>query len=191
MKTLSQETRTETIFRHTNRQIHETRCTWQTFAMRVVDEYHARVPAEARSVIFKVEGDMFRVAATNTQRLHRYMEMDADTRMPVEIEEAWVQALIEPYRTECVRDLARRYGLLDVPIPSITGVSDVQGVSRLSREFGETLESMAPMLDDTRIDAADLPLIPEAMRQLDEMIAAAIAIKARLAAVQAGAARES
>ncbi len=176
------ETRTETLFRHTREMMRGTGCSMQTFATRVMEHYHAAVPEPARVVDFKTSGDLFRAAQTNAQRLARYMDPAVNVRLPVDLEESWVAALGEPHGSACRRDLAHRYGLLDVPQPG-NAVSDMQSVSRLTKELGEALEAISPALDNGRFGPEDASVLPNAIAELDDVLAAAQGLRARLVAV--------
>lgn len=184
------ETRSEVIFRHTRRQLHDLRLSMATFGQRVVEKYHELVPWEVRCVEFRTVGDAHAAMTINAQKLHRYMELEVNARMPVDLEEAWVEALAEPYHTECVRDLARRYGLLDVPLPAPVSRGDVQSVVKLTKEFAEALAAVAPILEDGRITPNERALVPGALLHIDALIGAAHGIRARLeAAVPSAGAR--
>jgi hypothetical protein len=177
--------RSEVIFGYTRRLLHERRLSMETFAARVVELYHARVLAAARSIEFRAHGDAFAVAKVNAQRLARYMQPEICTRMPVEIEEPWVLSLDEPYRADCVRELAARYGLLAVPIPDDVGaVSDAENLGRLTRELGEFFTRIAPVMADGVVDARDCPYLAAAIAEADVLMGAVQGFKARLLAVQ-------
>jgi hypothetical protein len=175
-----QETRTECVFRHTRQMLHDTRVSMEAFAQVVVELYHAAVPTAARDIQFRVGGDLFKCAAANAQKLRRYMDDDINARLPVDLEEAWVNGLSEPYRNACIRDLARRYGLLAVQAPGTCAISDMQTVSKLSREFGEALEALSPMLDNGKFGEEDAPLFERAARELEELLAAGEGVLARI-----------
>jgi hypothetical protein len=183
------ETRSETIFRHTRDMQRATGCSMQTFSARVVEHYHATVPEHLRDVTFKTGGDVYRDAQTNAQHLARWMNPDEPARMPVDLEESWVAGLAEPYRSDCRRDLAHRYGLLDVPQPTAQ-VSDLGAVSRLTRELGEALEAIAPALDNGRFGPEDAAVLPNAIKELDDVLAAGHALRVRLVNVQQAAGAE-
>lgn len=178
--------RSEVIFGYTRRLLLERRLSMETFAARVVELYHARVLAAARSIEFRAHGDAFAVAKVNAQRLARYMQPEICTRMPVEIEEPWVLSLDEPYRAQCVRELAARYGLLDVPIPDATVATDTESLGRLTREIGEFFTRVAPVMEDGVIDARDCPHLAAAIAEADALMSAVQAFKARMCAAQQG-----
>lgn len=180
------ETRSETIFRHTRAMLHETRCSIEAFSQRVVEAYHARVSADARDVIFKTEGDVFRCAATNAQKLNRYMLADVNARLPVDLEEAWVLGLSLPYRDRCLHDLAGRYGFLPVRSPIAAGSLDASALARLTRDFGEALVSIGPMLADGCISSDERPAVSAAVRELEEVIADATELISAFKATGAG-----
>lgn len=175
------ETRSEAIFRHTRAMQRATGCSMQTFSARVIEHYHATVPETLRDVTFKTGGDLFRDAQTNAQHLARWMNPDEPARMPVDLEESWVAGLTDPHRSACRRDLAYRYGLLDVPQPS-GPASDMGSVSRLTRELGEALEAISPALDNGRFGPEDAAVLPGAIQELDDVLSAAHALRARLVA---------
>src|SRR5690242_2310224 len=180
------ETRSELVFRHTSRMLHETRCSWEAFGQRLVEHYHAAVPAEARDVQFQTTGDVFHCAKINAQKICRYADDRVNARLPVDLEESWVEALAEPYRTDCIRDLARRYGLLAVQVPVSLGctVSAMQSVSAVSREFGQAIEAVAPIIENGKFGPEDLPHVDRALRELEDLIGAAEATRAQLLAIQ-------
>ncbi|HVT36314.1 MAG TPA: hypothetical protein VHE37_12045 [Nevskiaceae bacterium] len=172
------ETRSETVSRFFDLVMRKTRMSKETFAQLVLEQYQARVPEPARSFDFSADADVFRRAKVNGQHIGRLM--DGTTRMPSDLEESVVFAFPEPYRSECVRDLALRYGLLDVPVPANTQISDMQRLSRLSSEFARVLDALGPMLDDGRLDQADAPHAELAMRELRGLLAAGEGLIARI-----------
>lgn len=180
------ETRSEAVFRHTRQMLHERRISMGTFGQSVVEQYHARTQPDARVVEFKAAGDPFDVAKANAKKLERYMDGDVNARLPADLEEAWVFALMEPYRSTCLHDLAARYGMLDARLPEGTPVGDVQNLGRLTRELGATLDAMAPILEDGRIGPEDRALVPDALLHVDAILAQATAMRARLVAAGGG-----
>jgi hypothetical protein len=183
MRRAPQENRAEVIFRWTALMQRGTQCSDETIGIRIVDWYQANLPDCARTLDFKIKGDPFRCAKTNAQRLMRYRKQDINTRMPVEIEEAWVMAgLIEPYRTNCMCELAKRYGSLYVPLPSANGVTDLQSVGRFTQEMGRALETVGPVISDGRIDESDAPHLTAAIDEMDKLLGAAQGVRARLVA---------
>jgi hypothetical protein len=172
------ETRSATIFRHTRAMQRATGCSMQTFSARVIEHYHAHVPEHMREIVFKVGGDVFRDAQTNAQHLSRFMDPDTATRLPVDLEESWVAALGGEFLADCRRDLARRYGLLDVPV--MESDCDVAALGNLTRELGEVLKAIGPTLDDGRFTAADIKFLPAIERELDDLCGAAVAMKNRV-----------
>lgn len=169
------ETRPQTIFRHTQRMMRETPCSWELFGQRVVEHYHGHVPEFARNFLFQVGGDIFRCAKTNAQRLKRYADSEVETNLPSELEESWVNALPQPYRADCIADLARRYGLLAVPVPKTAAcaLTAMQSMGEISREFGKLCETIAPVLADGQITADEAPALQETERELELLIGAA------------------
>lgn len=176
------ESRSATIFRHTRAMQQATGCSMQTFAARVIEHYHAAVPQHLRDITFKSGGDVYRDAQTNAQHLARWMNPDESTRMPVDIEESWVAGLGEPFAAACRRDLARRYGLLDVPV--MESQSDLAAVGTLTQRLGEVLRTVSPALaGDNEINARDLEHLPGIKQAIDSLVAAALGLKHRVSRV--------
>lgn len=181
------ETRTETLMRFVNLLLHETRTSRETFAQNVVEAYHQQVPAAARTVEFRTEGDPFACAKTNTQRLFRMLDPEfEESRLAVDLEEALVQALPDQYQADCVRALARRYGLLDVRVPTATTEGSIQSIGQFVEHFGSTIMHLSPVLADGKIDQQDAALIPQALRDLEELNANVIGLIASLRAAGQG-----
>jgi hypothetical protein len=107
------------------------------------------------------------------------MDPEAETRMPVDIEEAWVAALHEPYRGQCLADLARRYGSLYVPIPDGGGITDMESVGQVTSEFARSLSAISPTMADQVIDELDAPYVPAVVAALDALIGSATSLRAR------------
>lgn len=189
-RALQQITRSETLARHVVAYLHDRRVSREAFAMAVVEQYHARTPADARTVEFKVSGDVFATARTNAQRLFRMLDAQfEESRFPADLEEAVLFALPPSELHGCRADLAARLGLMHVPLPDLGGSADLAKVSEATREFGEFLVSCAPILADGRVDANDLSHLGEAIRQAEELAAAVLAVKAQFEAVRAAAVR--
>lgn len=172
---IMRETRTEVIVRFTEAMLRERRISPETFSQDLLEQYHLRVPSAARIVEFKTDGDPFRRAGTNAQRLRRYMQ--GDVNFPADLEEAWVEALPDPYRSDCKRELARRYGFLDVPLPDISGISDAVTLGRLTGEFAKLLQDMAPIVQNGGHSAQQLVA---ARAEVDQLIASAEGLAALL-----------
>lgn len=184
------ETRSEVIFRHTTKMLHETRCSWEAFAQRVVEHYHEAVPLAAREIQFKTEGDIFHCAKINAQKLSRYADDRINARMPVDLEESWIAGLTDAYRAECLHDLARRYGLLAVPIPAAARAAPaadaMKSMSAVSREFGQAFEAIAPIIANGSFGPEDAPFIEVAERELEDLLAAVTSLLDQVRAVKEG-----
>ncbi|HEU4589359.1 MAG TPA: hypothetical protein VFS13_00510, partial [Steroidobacteraceae bacterium] len=190
-----QETRSETIARHTEDMFRELRVTPQQWTAELVEEYHRLVPVHKRTVHFQTLdeqdlaklGDADRIGriskmlAANAQVMNRCRALydENSLRFPADIEEAWKHCLREPYGEQLRNDLALRDGLLPAPIPNLAQVSDMQSVSQVTRHFSASLDAIAPTMDDFVIDANDLPNIPPAIEALRTLIGSATSLLAR------------
>lgn len=166
------EPRSHTIGRHVRDALRHSGLTELAFATAVVEAYHSRVALHERGVEFHsgtTVDQMLDAQRANAQLLRRMLA--GQVRMPVDMEEAVVLSLPEPYRRRLLSELAGRYGLLAVPMPSDDAVKQHQALADLSREFGEAIERLAPMLADGHIDASDAALAPAALRELHDLAA--------------------
>ncbi|WP_428383601.1 hypothetical protein [Nevskia ramosa] len=165
-----QETRTEAVVRFVRDALHTNRISETTFAMHVVERYHESVPAAGRIIQFRTEGDPFVCATANKQRLFRMLDPQfTDSRLPADLEEAIVNALPPTQFAACRRELARRYGLMDVEIP--TAGDALRTVGQFTSALGAAMSAIAPIVADGSVDHADRPHIAEALHKIADLIA--------------------
>lgn len=198
MKNVFHETRSETIARHTEDMFRELRVTPQQWTAELVAEYYRLVPPHKRAVHFQTIEDedltalgdadritrIAKVLASNAQTMNRCRSFYDDNaiRFPVDLEEAWKNALRAPYRERLRQDLAQRDGLMFAMLPDLAGVSDVESVSQVTQHFARSLTAVAPTMTDQVIDAKDLPHIPTVLTALDALIGSATSLRARYVA---------
>ncbi|MEO7773586.1 MAG: hypothetical protein ABIT61_02630, partial [Steroidobacteraceae bacterium] len=103
-------------------------------------------------------------------------------KFPDDLEESWVAAIPSTHRASLIRELAARYGLLAARAPA--AVNDVTGqmqqFAALSCEFGQTIESLAPIFADGKCDAQDRIHLTRALSELDDLIAASVTLRQQL-----------
>lgn len=100
-----------------------------------------------------------------------------DVRFPVDLEEAWVAALGEPWRTQCKRELAWRHGLWGAVRHEQGSAGDHKAWASALHQFGELTQSVGDVLADGAIDSEDL-------EQLPDLINTARAMQADLASLE-------
>lgn len=133
----------------------------ERWAERVDREYCQRVPMRLRNVpapdLESVEGadEWAKLRRAWDQTLRRYV--DGGLKFPVELEEAWVGALEDPWRSDCIRELAERYGLYGAFRRPATAEGDSTSWGTVLRDFARVTEDMAQILADGRIDERDGP----------------------------------
>lgn len=119
------------------------------FADRLSDCYHARVPEGARTI----------ASLTETHRLMTDFEYDAayksnrvavqrwvlgEVRFPVDLEEAWKDALDPAVRSRCIAELAEREGYIPLQIMPVDGVQcGWKGYVQADKELSEVGAAMA------------------------------------------------
>ena len=161
-----------------------------TFAQRLADAYHAATPLPDRVIELH--------AGTTADAQLRAMKQNATTvsrlvsgaiRFPLDLLDAWAQALPDGLDLEFRREMARRLGFLGALPPS--GAGSTSDVGALAAEFGQTISALAPLLADGRIDARDCPaLVRQALREGTDLMAAWMTLQAQLLAALPDGGRE-
>lgn len=164
---------------HVAAAMRHTRLSYEAFAQSVMDHYHASTADTLRNIQFHPvpRTDPYPAMRANAQLVRRMVEGTA-VRMPVEIEESVVLSLPEPYRGTCLRELAARYGLLAAEVPKATAEGQAASLGALLTRCGQSINALAPMLEDGAITGADAHLAPAALAELDHLIAAATTLVA-------------
>lgn len=137
----------------TRRMLDETAANASTFAMDVAELYLARTAPDVRTVPFKLgEGDaLFAAMRANAQTMRRYMDGTVKA-MPCDLEDAWVLALPEPYRSDCEAELARRRGRLSVVLPEASDNADANALAEMMRAAGVLCAEFGKALADGKVD---------------------------------------
>lgn len=166
------------VYAYTRRMLDETATNANTFAMSVAELYLQRTAPDVRTVPFRLgEGDeLIKAMKANGQTLRRYMDGTVKV-LPADLEDAWVLALPDPYRSDCERDLASRRDRYSMPHFQSPEGDQVVGLGELLNEFGRLCEALAPALADGRICEKDLPHAQAILRKSDGVIAAVLGIR--------------
>lgn len=166
------------IYGYTRRMLDETATNANSFAMELAEQYHARVAPDVRTVPFKLgEGDaLLSAMKANGQTFRRYMDGTVKT-LPADLEDPWVMALPEPYRSNCERDLAQRRGRYSMHVVDQGEAGGVVSLGQLATEFGQLLEALAPALADGRLCQADLPHARRILDESDDLITAVVSLR--------------
>lgn len=175
-------TRQAVLIKHLYDYLYETGASLAAWSQDLAQEYAARVPADHQSLPMRPEPDedSYEGYAQWRDRLRRQVErwVKGDVNVPVEIEDAWVAALPNPYRRHCVTDLCARWNHLAVEIPE-EGVQATD-LGELIKQAGEEQIAAAPVFADGQVTAEDLPYLPEAIRQCEESAAASLSMREKL-----------
>jgi len=184
--------RQSVVYGYTRRMLDETATNAATFAMTLAECYLRTTAPDVRTVPFRLgEGDeLLRAMKNNAQILRRYMDGSVKV-LPADLEDAWVMALPEPYRSDCERDLASRRGRLTMRSLSGDATARAVGVSDLAIEFGQLIEALAPALADGVINEADLPHARRILNESDDLISAVLAIRRQVTDLLPGADKNS
>lgn len=172
--------RQQVIYAHTRRMLDATASNYTTFAMEVAECYLAMTAPDVRQVKLRTgdSADLIKAMENNAQLLRRYMDGTLKT-LPSDLEDAWVMCLPDPFRGDCERDLARRRGMLAVPMPTDDGLQ-VASVATLLQEYGELVLALAPAVADGKFGPEDRPHAQKIDAKGDDVIAAVIGMRREL-----------
>lgn len=167
--------RQSVVYGYTRRMLDETATNANSFAMAVAEHYLATVAPDVRTVPFKLgEGDaLIASLKANGQTLRRYMDGTVKA-LPADLEDAWITALPEPYRSDCERDLARRRGRYSVALPESLSVAEFASMAKVMQEAGELCAAWGQALGDGRLCDADHHQIND---RGDDVIAAVLSLR--------------
>ncbi|HZP85889.1 MAG TPA: hypothetical protein VFB54_03650 [Burkholderiales bacterium] len=169
------ETRPQTVIHHVTLALARG-LTMRSYAADVARLYNERTPSLARAIEFHETRDPYADERANAQIVQRFV--DGRSRLPAEIEEAMVLALPEPYRGECKRDLAARYGDLAAPIPKESDSAAVADVGLLMKECGLALTELSESFGHGYV--TEKTTARDALNKLTDLIATATTIRERL-----------
>lgn len=148
--------RQSVIYGYTRRMLDETATNANTFAMVLAEQYLATVAPDVRTVPFRLgEGDeLLKAMKNNAQILRRYMDCTVKV-LPTDLEDAWVMALPEPYRSECERDLARRRGRFSIALADSMSGEEFASIGDVLTQAGELCTEWGKALADGTLTEAE------------------------------------
>ncbi|MEN5208006.1 hypothetical protein ABE493_07770 [Stenotrophomonas terrae] len=172
--------RQEVVYFYTDKAIRETGTNRRSYAMVVADRYLQMMAEDDCDVPFRITrgGDVENDKKHNGQILGRYLD-GVVKKLPADLEDALVLSLPEPYHSDCERELARRRGMLAVPMPSGVRTS-VASMAALFTEYAEHVEALAPALENGRFGPEDRPHRGKINATGDAVIAAVLAVRYEL-----------
>lgn len=182
---MTKESRAQTIWRHVHRFINSTTASWPTFASFVREVHEDTVPLHARRVHWSSHRDAHERMRLDAQTLRRF-EHDVKFGLPCELEEAMVITLQEmgyDGQRQLEAELCARYGMLPARIPDGQGIGHV---GDLAQQFGEAIQMLAPIVADGRIDQRDIRYAPRAIKELNDVIAAATSVVEQVSSIMSG-----
>jgi hypothetical protein len=167
------ESRSETVIRHVNDYLSETTVTRAAYADDVkIALQHVEPDPERRARIIRFHdlsdhnGNGEAMLKANDQLVKRILS--GEVKLLANLEEALVLPLPNERRLACLRDLDARYGLVSAPAPSlqVAASSAPADLGRLLETTGKSIQSLAPILADGKVDAKDAPYALTALRNI-------------------------
>jgi hypothetical protein len=181
------DTRAQVIHAHVLTALRHSGLDQADFADSVAALYIERTPLHARGIEFHQHqrgSNPYDVKRANEQLLFRMLKPGGAVRMPAEIEEAVVLSLPQPYRDECLAELAARYGLMAAPIPVAADADlaeKVKSPCELMRRGAAAVERIAPMLEDGRIGPEDRAHFADALQSLNSVVSCCTTLISQIA----------
>lgn len=171
-------TRSELICEITQRAIRGCGSNVLKFAGDVVDAYLKAVPPTARIVEFHPEhgsvAAIQRAQSANRQLIGRFLK--GAVKFPADLEETWVNALPQPYRDECVRALAARYGLMAARAPNDSR-SVQSDFATMMHKYADVVDDLGKVLADGKINNQDRANIAKSERDIDALIGELVTLR--------------
>lgn len=175
-----QVTVVQVIQRHFMELLHATSDTALAFFARVREHYEASFLEDLRSIEFSSHADAYRRMVRDAEMGKRYLDKDADARLPAELVESIIAAFPAGRRFALQLELAERQGLLAVPMPQAAPSEDGANLGRIGKEVGEMIIRVSGLLADGKIDALDRDAAPDALRDIDEAMAVILEMRERI-----------
>lgn len=170
-----QPPRQSVIYAYTRRMLDETAMDATTFAMHVAERYVTTTAPDVRQVKLRLgEGaELIRAMDNNGQILRRYMDGTVKT-LPADLEDAWLLAMPEPYRSHCERDLARRRGRYSFELPHGGGGEDFAAIGEVMKQSGELFSEWGKAVADGELSDAEFSRVE---KEIDDVIASLLALR--------------
>lgn len=175
-----QPPRQSVVFAYTRRMLDETATNANQFAMAVAEIHLATVAPDVRNSTLQLgEGDaLFAALKNNGQIVRRFMDGTVKS-FPCDLEDAWVMALPEPYRSDCERDLARRRGRFSIALPENLKAADAAGIASVMTSTGKLCAGWGESLADDHLSAQEERQLSD---DIDNAMGSLLALRQHMAA---------
>lgn len=152
------------------------------FSTRVAENYTGSFDALDRSIDFRDPGmslkSALRAERANGDKIDRYLK--GEVRLPCDLEEAIVDSLPEPFRSDLVRELAQRYGLLGAKLPDQSHDDHIACLADVLTDAGRTAQALAPMFAKGRLDITDVPRVTKSLQAIDQALGDLQSLRAQI-----------
>lgn len=162
------------------RLLHETSISKATFCATLSEHHERLMPPPARSIEWSSHPDAATRILRDAEKVSRWFDDEVQARFPLEAFEAFVLAFPPERRLALQQAIAVRSGMLVWPMPAGGNTEDCAELGALCKEAGDALQFISGLLADGKIDANDRHAAPAVLQEVDDLVAAALAMRERI-----------
>jgi hypothetical protein len=163
----------------------------EQWAERIDYEYCRRVPAEQRNLpapdLCQYQNDAethSKLRRAWDQTLRRWCS--GERHFPMELMWSWIDALDEPWRSDCGREVARSLGFVGAKVSEPSGRGDTMAWGSMMVDFGNLTQDVSHVLADGQIHDGDREHLPDIIKHCQAVRADAATLEERARAVLNG-----
>lgn len=155
---------------------------FKVYVERAITHYTQTVPEELRE-LKPFDTDTINGLVAAEKRISRLVHTpinDKPQSIPSELEEALVEALPEPERSEARAVLCERYGVIPVHHSELGQNKEMADLGTFIRESGEAIHQLSKVLTQTGIENMPVKEVMLARKELMDVVEAAMCIKRQI-----------
>lgn len=156
---------------------------FKVYVERAITHYTKSVPEDLRE-LKPFDTDTVNGLVAAEKRISRLVHTpinDKPQSIPSELEEALVEALPEPERSEARADLCERYGVIPVRQSELSCKNaELADLGSFARESGEAIHQLSKVLTQAGIENMPVKDVMLARKELMDVVEAAMCIKRQI-----------
>lgn len=155
---------------------------FKVYVERAINHYKSTVPEPLRE-LKPFDTDTVNGLVAAEKRISRLVHTPVNEKpqsIPSELEEALVEALPEPERSDVRAALCERYGIIPVLESEVGGNNRLADLGSFVRESGEAIHQLSKVLTQTGIENMPVKEVMLARKELMDVVEAAMCIKRQI-----------